>query len=330
MLTTLIQKFKRERTIRQWELGIEPFLSAYAGELSLSKNPEKAFRHTIEWTPLPLRNEWEKILARMEQGSSLEEGWGRFIQEAQSPLLTRVGSVLLHVSREGVSPSSMQALQRITIDVRAQEKHSIRAFAQKLTVLTLLFIAISALIPAFFLSFISIGSTFMESTFTPEEVLVITLIGFPLLDGILLSWVWAQSPIPLPSNEKSSRRGLTSFLARCDFIAKKNGVKDGWRGLTRSSVIEGTSLFLIGWCGYLMIRPSGIEPILLMGVGTFFPFLVNWAWHEHVFRETTRRMERQSLDALLYWSALPSTWSFERKLDELATQTSLPCARNGT
>jgi Flp pilus assembly protein TadB len=325
MLATFIQRFKRGRRIQQWESTIESFLSAYAGELSLTKNPEKAFRNTIEWTPPPLREEWKKILARMEKGSSLEEGWGRFIQEAQSPLLTRVGSVLIHLCREGVSPSSMDALQRITEDVRMQERNAIRAFAQKLTVLTLLFIAVSALIPAFFLSFISIGSTFMESTFTPEEVLLITILGFPLLDAVLLTWVWAQSPIPIPIDGKNSpRKGMGYLVSRWDFMAKKNGVKGGWNEIMRSSTIEGASLFLVGWCGYLMTQPSGIEPFLLIAAGTIFPLAVNLAWQERVFKDTTRMMERQSLDALLYWSALPATWSFERKLQELAAQTHAP------
>lgn len=325
MLAAPIQRFARERTIRQWESAIEPFLSAYAGELSLTKNPELAFRRTLEWTPNPLRKEWKKILGRMEQGSSLEEGLAHFIQEAQSPLITRVGSVLLHLCREGVSHSSMHALQRITEDVRMHEKNDIRAFAQKLTVLTLLFIATSALIPAFFLSFISIGSTFMESTFTPEEVLLITLIIFPLMDGILLTWVWVQSPIPLPADDKSAqKKGILHIPTRWNFIATKNGVKGGWNAILRTSIIEGVSLFLVGWCAYLMIRPEGVEPLILIAMGTFFPFVANLAWHERVFKETTRRMEHQALDSLLYWSALPTTWSFERKLQELATQTNTP------
>ncbi len=261
----------------------------------------------------------------MEQGSSLEEGLARFIQDAQSPLLTRVGGVLLHVCREGVSSSSLNALQRITEDVRMHEKNDIRAFAQKLTVLTLLFIAVSALIPAFFLSFISIGSTFMESTFSPEDVLLITLLGFPLLDGMLLTWVWVQSPIsPAPSTGKLNRKKITSVLSRWDFLARKNGMKEGWNDILRSSVIEGASLFLIGWCGYLMIKPEGAEPLILIIIGTIFPLAVNLAWHERMFMDTTQRMEHQSLDSLLYWSALPTTWSFERKLQELATQTPPP------
>lgn len=284
-----------------------------------------AFRRTLEWTPNPLRKEWKKILARMEQGSSLEEGLARFIQEARSSLLTRVGGVMLHVCREGVSPSSMNALQRITEDVRMHEKNDIRAFAQKLTVLTLLFIAGSALIPAFFLSFISIGSTFMESTFTPEEVLLITLVVFPFIDLVLLAWVFVQSPIPLPSEEKYSQHaGITHIPARWNFIAKKNGITGGWNAILRSSTIEGASLFLVGWCAYLMVRPEGIEPLILITMGTLFPFVANLAWHERAFNDTTRKMEHQILDALLYWSALPTTWSFERKLQELSTQTNSP------
>ncbi|MEK6970673.1 MAG: type II secretion system F family protein [archaeon] len=327
MLGTHIQKVKDRRKTQQWESGIEGFLSAYVGELSLVRNPEKAFRRAIEWTPFPLREEWEKIIRGMDQGSSLDEGIARFSQKAGSPLLTRVGSGLIHLSREGVSPSSIAAITRIRDDVRAQERNTLRAFSQRLTILTLVFIAGSALIPAFVLSFITIGSTFLDTQWSPEQILLLTLVGFPLLDVVMLAWVWFQSPIPLPV-EKDSTSPLPNkcirWRERWDTILRANEIRGGWSSLFRSSVIEGASLFLVGWSAYLMIRPPGIEPLFVVGCGAVFPFFANLAWQGKRFQDETKRMEQQGLDSLLYWSALPSSWSFERKLEAIAEQSLSP------
>lgn len=292
----------------------------YVGELELQSNPETAFRQSLTWTPPPLREEWERIIQQMEKGSTLEEGMARLAQQANSPILTRVSSVIIHLCREGTSHSSLQSIQRVAEDLRMQERNTLRAFAQKLTVFTLLFIACSALIPAFFLSFVSIGSTFLETTWKPEEILVITLVVFPLIDLFILGWVWIQTPIiQSPVQEQKE-----PWIAHIDFICKQNGLAGGWKKLLRSSIIEGCALFLIGWSIFLAFRLEGIEPVLILITGTIFPFLVNVAVQEKTFKETTKKIEQQVLDSLLFWSALPNTWAFERKMEEVGKNAPFP------
>jgi len=52
---------------------------------------------------------------------------------------------------------------------------------------SLVFIAVSAIVPAMFQSFILIGSYFMALSFTAEQVFIIIVVLFPIIDvGILM------------------------------------------------------------------------------------------------------------------------------------------------
>ena len=52
---------------------------------------------------------------------------------------------------------------------------------------SVVFIVLSAIVPAMFQAFISIGSTFMELDFTSIQILLITTVLFPVINlGILL------------------------------------------------------------------------------------------------------------------------------------------------
>ena len=50
-----------------------------------------------------------------------------------------------------------------------------------------MFIAVSAIVPALFQSFLIVGSTFMQIDFTPIQIIVMTTMVLPAIDiGVLL------------------------------------------------------------------------------------------------------------------------------------------------
>ena len=64
-----------------------------------------------------------------------------------------------------------------------------------MVVFSLMFIAVSAIIPAFFLAFITIGSMFMELDFTPIQVIALTAIVFPAIDLSVLFLIKEKTPV---------------------------------------------------------------------------------------------------------------------------------------
>jgi Flp pilus assembly protein TadB len=321
------REWKYSRLKAEWECQMESFLSRLTLELSLTPHFETAFRSSLRWTPEPLRRELEKTLQRVERGLSLEESLALFSQGAESPLITRVTSLLVHVIHEGITPESIQALQRVAEDLRNQEKTQLRAYSNQLTVYALVFIACSALVPAFFLSFVSIGSTFMEMSWRGEEIVFISWIVFPLVNAAILVLVWYKTPPSirqshLDQNDSGERK--KSFLESLDFKCRENGIEGGLHRVLVSSTIEGCGLFLIGWSAYLHFSPEGVEPLLLLGAGALFPLLANVVFQEARFESITQKMENQWPDSLLMWASFPSTVSFSKALGEMSRTTHAP------
>ena len=64
-----------------------------------------------------------------------------------------------------------------------------------MVVYALVFIAVSAIVPAMFLSFVLIGSYFMKLSFTAVHVLVISTLIFPIIDAGVLMAINSKTPL---------------------------------------------------------------------------------------------------------------------------------------
>jgi hypothetical protein len=58
-----------------------------------------------------------------------------------------------------------------------------------------LFIAVSAIVPALFQSFVIVGSMVLELDFTPLQVLLVTAVFFPLVDIAVLLYIRGKTPV---------------------------------------------------------------------------------------------------------------------------------------
>jgi flagellar protein FlaJ len=91
--------------------------------------------------------------------------------------------------------SSSETLKRLTDDLLVRQKIESKEFSGKMVVYALVFIAVSAIMPSMFQSFILIGSYFMKISFTPLQVLAIVVILFPALDISILFMIHSKTPI---------------------------------------------------------------------------------------------------------------------------------------
>ncbi|MFH0905731.1 MAG: hypothetical protein V1824_00155, partial [archaeon] len=79
-----------------------------------------------------------------------------------------------------------QVLRTISESLTENQYNRIRSYSSKLSFISLVFIAVSAIVPALFLMFILIGSNFLELSFTPLSIVLITIVLFPIIDIVLL------------------------------------------------------------------------------------------------------------------------------------------------
>jgi len=136
---------------------------------------------------------------------------GASVQDALRHLSERVGNrnvkrsvVQLVAAFEqggcGGGANAGEPIKRIAGEILARQRIESKLFSGKLVVFSLLFIAVSAVIPALFQSFSIIGSAVLRWNFTPMQSILIIAVGFPLLDIAILLYIRAKTPVFLRGN----------------------------------------------------------------------------------------------------------------------------------
>ncbi len=191
----IINNWKRKNYAQRLESGMDGFLSLLVMELEWKQKMEWALRHAAIHTSRPLRDELENALERFEsQGKSLEESLLAMNAHAQSPALGRIIMLLVHLSKQGTTSHGIEGLRRMQEDLRIHQQAELKAYGSRLALLSLVFIGVSALVPAMFLAFVSIGSSFLELSLSAGDIMLIALVGFPFLDAVVLGILWVQTP----------------------------------------------------------------------------------------------------------------------------------------
>jgi len=73
-----------------------------------------------------------------------------------------------------------------------QQSLAIKNYSTKLNFLSLVFVVVSAVVPALFLMFFLVGSNFFEISITPINIILITVVGFPVIDMFILLFMRAN------------------------------------------------------------------------------------------------------------------------------------------
>lgn len=287
---------------------------------------EKGMARAAEQTSSPLREQVEGILFRVEErGMSMDESIELFSRTWDSSLCQRTSGVLRHAYAHGCTPPVLDAVKQLAEDVRQYHRLQWKTYAQKMVLYSLVFIGVSALVPALFLAFVTIGSRFLEMSLTSHDVLLFAWIGFPLIDAMVLGIVHIQAP-PLPRVENVSptheRFSVYAFGKKfqqnMDEIFRANGNAAGWAGVIYSSALESAGLFIIVWSFFVQQPIWDAFWVSLVGGAILAPFVANFLWQIIVFESHTRQMEQQAADSLLILSSIPATISFVSQLEWVA------------
>ncbi|MDP2666501.1 MAG: type II secretion system F family protein [Candidatus Diapherotrites archaeon] len=178
------------------EQEMDLFLTLLAMELSLHQSLERALATAAGGVRGPLRTSMQEAVDRyVHQGEPLDESLLEWKTSHESPLLNRVAAVLMHLHVQGNSPTTQQSLRHMAEDIRLHHRNELRRFASQLTLLSVVFIGTSTLVPTLFLGFVAVGSQFLDLTLAPEHVWGTALVGIPLLNALILLLVWVQNPI---------------------------------------------------------------------------------------------------------------------------------------
>lgn len=138
-----------------------------------------------------LGSELKHVMRNIDNGSS--------VQEAFSALSNRIDSVFVKRAVAQIIASYEKGGAGETLKKLADEQESIirarlKEYNGKMTVYSLLFIAVSAVFPAIFQAYMMVGSSFLNIGITPLQALLMPVLVFPLSNITLFLFVRWKSP----------------------------------------------------------------------------------------------------------------------------------------
>jgi pilus assembly protein TadC len=159
--------------------------------------------------PSALRN----IAAMLDLGTPFEDALlaSRLVPAARVAEKTFVGEPMSEALNElaKLSPQCAKAaaalgvaydtgetmpLRKAAAEIAREQEAALREYSGKLAAYSVMFVVVSAVLPALFQALIVVGAAFLEMGVTPEQVIAINVLLFPLLDVMLLGFVWLKRP----------------------------------------------------------------------------------------------------------------------------------------
>lgn len=186
-----IAKRKRSAVL---EKDLPFFLLSLSVQLSVNVPVDKAIKDIASKEKNLLGKEMLFAVRQVkENGASLQKALMELASTTDSFMVKRALSQVVSVFEHGGKNKAegLKALAREQLSIQASQS---REFAGKLVVYSLLFISVSTIIPAMFSAMILAGTSFLELSFTPLQVLLIVAVGFPCLDIAVLLMIQNKTP----------------------------------------------------------------------------------------------------------------------------------------
>ncbi len=92
------------------------------------------------------------------------------------------------------SSNKAEALRKLSSSIIEKHNYQIKNYSTKLSLLSLIYIVVSAIVPALFLMFLLVSSNFLEISFSPLTVIFIIVILFPIIDMFIFLTMKANLP----------------------------------------------------------------------------------------------------------------------------------------
>jgi pilus assembly protein TadC len=183
------------KRVRRAESDLAYFLLDLITELKVGKDFLSALKKVCGDKNFAAQ-EYAHVLRDIEKGSSLKEALERMNNELQSNIIRRVNSNLMNLYLHG---NKTGGAKKFADELLLKQRIQSKEFSGKMVVFALVFIAVSAIVPAMFSSFILIGSYFMKIQFTAIQVFIIIVLVFPMMDASVLMLINSKTPLFLKS-----------------------------------------------------------------------------------------------------------------------------------
>lgn len=173
-----------------------PFLLMnIAIELNLGVSFARAIQHCSDGKGACAKELRVALREVEDQGASMQEALRHFSERVESQMVKRAATQLSAAFEQGSAKNCGSSIKRIAAEILARQRAESKMFSGKMVVFSLLFIAVSAIVPALFQSFSIVGSVVLHMNFTPLQLFLIIALGFPMLDLAVLLYIRSKTPV---------------------------------------------------------------------------------------------------------------------------------------
>jgi flagellar protein FlaJ len=176
----------KEKKAKKVEKHLPFALMAMAVEMNINLSFEKILENISKGDYGEFSKEIKKTEKEIQAGATIQKALFGLSERIDSKMLKRSVSQVVSIYEHG-SEEKGEPIKQLAKELLARQKTESKEFTGKMAMYSVVFIVLSAVVPAMFQAFVSIGSTFMELDFTALQILLISTVFFPLLNlGILL------------------------------------------------------------------------------------------------------------------------------------------------
>jgi len=128
-----------------------------------------------------------------EGGMTMEQALLKAGRESGSARVERAFAQLISAYRQG-NKSASSIIRKIGREQLASQRGEAREFGAKLSLMSLIVVVFSAVVPAMLQSLVSLGSMVLSMGMQPIDVLLLANAGIPLVNAMLLFGIRARTP----------------------------------------------------------------------------------------------------------------------------------------
>ena len=181
--------YRKKQIVGEVERELPLAMRSMATLLSIGLPFEEALRQSCSESELA--QQIKMVLREVELGASLPEALNSMVSRIESSQLQKTVMQLNSIyEKKGDSG----ALKKLSEEIVSIQQSMLKEYSGKLVVYSLVFIAISAILPALFQAYVIVGSTFMSSTISAGEAFWIPVAAFPMVDVAVLAFIKLKKP----------------------------------------------------------------------------------------------------------------------------------------
>ncbi len=128
-----------------------------------------------------------------EGGMPMEAALIKAGRESRSLKVERAFAQLISAYRQG-NKSAAAIIRKVGREQLASQRGEAREFGAKLSLMSLIVVGLSAVVPAMLQSFVSLGSMVLSMGMEPMDVLLLANVGIPLVNIIVLCGIRITTP----------------------------------------------------------------------------------------------------------------------------------------